>query len=65
MWKQVPDDFIMMSRDISGKHKSQNAMKMKLGQEVLDQEKIPMSRYQQIFDDIIMPSRDISEKHFS
>ena len=62
MWKQVPDDFIMMSRDNSGKHNSQNAMKMKLGQEVLDQEKIPMSRYQQIFNDIIMPSCDISEE---
>ena len=36
-----------------------------LGQEVLGQEKIPMSMYQQIFDDIIMPSRDISEKHSS
>ena len=65
MWQQVPDDVIMTSRDISEKHNSQNAMKMKLGQEVLGQEKIPMSRYQQIFDDIIMPSRDISEKYSS
>ena len=64
MCQQVPDD-VMTSRDISEKHNSQNAMKMKLGQEVLGQEKIPMSRYQQIFDDIIMPSRDISEKHSS
>ena len=65
MWQQVPDDIIMMSRDISETHNFQNAMEMKLGQEVLGQEKIPMSRYQQIFDDIIMPSRDISEKHSS
>ena len=55
----------MTSRDISEKHNFQNAMNMKLGQEVLGQEKIPMSRYQQVFDDIIMTSRDISEKHSS
>ena len=65
MWQQVPDDVIMTLSDISEKHNSQNAMKMKLGQEVLGQEKIPRSRYQQIFDDIIIPSRDITEKYSS
>ena len=44
MWQQVPDDIIMMSRDISETHNFRNAMEMKLGQEVLGQEKIPMSR---------------------
>ena len=38
-------------------------MDMKLGQQVLGEEKIRMSMSQQVLDDVIMTSRDISEKH--
>ena len=65
MCQQVSDDVIMTSRDFSEKHTSQNAMNMKLGQEVLGEKKILMSMCQQVPDDVMMTSRDISEKHSS
>ena len=46
----------MTSPDISEKHTSQNAMSMKLGQQVLGEKKIQMSMSQQILGDVIMIS---------
>ena len=62
MSQQVLDDVIMTSRDISEKRTSQNAMDMKLGQQVLGKEKIRMSMSQQILGDVIMTSSDIFKK---
>ena len=64
LW-QVPGDVMMTSRDISRKSTSQNALNMKLGQQVLRQKKIQMSIHRQVSDDVMMMSRDISKKYTS
>ena len=55
----------MTSRDISEKYISQNAMNLKLEQQVVGEKKIRMSMLQQVLDDAIMTSREICENYTS